>query len=150
MGAVNQLFASAALVASLGVVSASAAQNATPAAAERPKGIAVRGCLMGARLTNVEPAADSDVPFPDSLGVNAIRVIRGQVKALNGHQVELIGTVEGVGPQKGTLVSNSDRLKVYLGGGDPNLGEDLRRSVRPTFNAQTIKDIAPTCTAQPR
>jgi hypothetical protein len=90
------------------------------------------------------------VPFPDSLGVNAIRVIRGQVKALNGHQVELIGTVEGVGPQKGTLVSNSDRLKVYLGGGDPNLGEDLRRSVRPTFNAQTIKDIAPTCTAQPR
>jgi hypothetical protein len=83
----------------LGLVSASAAQNPPPAAAP-PKGIAVRGCLTKSRLTHVEPVVDSDTSFPDSIGINATRVIRSQVKALNGHQVELIGTVEGVGPQK--------------------------------------------------
>jgi hypothetical protein len=143
----NKLFVSAALLASLGFASAAAAQNATPAAAPL-KGVAVRGCLTKSRLTHVEPVEDSDTSFPDSIGINAARVIRSQVKALNGHQVELIGTVEGVGPQKGVLVSDSDKLKVYLGGGDPNLGGDLARSVRPTFYAHTIKDIAPTCTAQ--
>jgi hypothetical protein len=143
MGTMNKLFVSAALLVSLGPVSASASQN--PPAAAPLKGIAVRGCLTQSRLTHVEPVADSDTSFPDSIGINAARVIRSQVKALNGHQVELIGTVEGVGPQKGVLVGDSDKLKVYLGGGDPNLGDDFRRSTRPTFYAHTIKDIAPTC-----
>jgi len=140
----RKFFVSTVLLTSVGLLSASAAQNPTPAAAPL-KGIAVRGCLTKSRLTHVEPVPDSDTSFPDSIGINAARVIRSQVKALDGHQVELIGTVEGVGPQKGVLVGESDKLKVYFGGSDPNLGDDFRRSVRPTFNAHTIKDIAPTC-----
>jgi hypothetical protein len=134
-----------ALSASLGIVSASPAQGPAPAAAQPLKGIAIRGCLTGARLTHVEPV-DSDLPFPDSLGVNGIRVIRSQLKALKGHQVELIGNVEGVGEQKtGILVADSDKGRFYLGGGDPSLGEDFRRKVPPTFYAHTVRDIAPTC-----
>jgi hypothetical protein len=153
MGTRHRQFASAvtiALAASLGVVSSSAAQGPDPAAAKPRKGIAVRGCLTGGRLTHVEPL-DSDAPFPDSLGVNGIRVIRSQLKALNGHQVELIGNVEGVGQQNaGILVAESDTAKFYLGGGDPNLGEDFRRNVPPTFYAHTVRNIAPTCAAEPK
>jgi hypothetical protein len=93
---------------------------------------------------------DPTTPFPESLGISGIRVIRSQLKALNGHQVELIGNVEGVGQQKnGILVVDSDKGKFYLGGGDPSLGEDFRRSVPPTFYAHTVRDIAPACAAQP-
>jgi hypothetical protein len=148
MGIRNLQFVSAAtmaLAASLSIVSASPAQGPAPPAAQPLKGIAVRGCLMGARLTHVEPV-DSDLPFPDSLGVSGIRVIRSQLKALKGHQVELIGSVEGVGEQKnGILVAESDKGRFYIGGGDPNLGEDFRRNVPPTFYAHTVRNIAPTC-----
>jgi hypothetical protein len=137
--------ATMALAASLGIVSASPAQGPAPAAAQALKDIAVRGCLTGARLTHVEPV-DSDLPFPDSLGVSGIRAIRSQLKALKGHQVELIGNVEGVGEQKnGILVAESDKGKFYVGGGDPNLGEDFRRKVPATFYAHTVRNIAPTC-----
>ncbi len=147
---VNRLLASAALVAGLCVASASAMQDSPPENAQTLKGITVRGCLKGSRLVHVEPT-DPGAPFPDSLGVNGIRVIRSELKALNGHLVELIGTVEGVGPQKGgVLVSGSDKTKIYIGGGDPNLGEDLRRTVPPTFYAHTVRNLAPTCDAEPR
>jgi hypothetical protein len=139
-----------ALTASLCIVSATPAQGPAPApaAAQLLKGIAVRGCLTGGRLTHVEPS-DSDTPYPDSLGVNGIRAIRSQLKALKGHQVELIGSVEGVGQQKnGILVADSDKGRLYIGGGDPSLGEDFRRNVPPTFYAHTVRDIAPTCAAQ--
>jgi hypothetical protein len=151
MTATNSRFVSAAaiaLAASLGIVSAPQAQGQAPAAAQPLKGMAVRGCLTGGRLTHVEPV-DSNLPFPDSLGVNGIRAIRSQLKALKGHQVELIGSVEGVGQQaSGILVAESDKGRFYLGGGDPNLGEDFRRNVPPTFYAHTVRDIAPTCAAE--
>jgi len=140
--------AAIALAVSLGIVSAPQAQGQAPAAAQPLKGMAVRGCLTGGRLTHVEPV-DSNLPFPDSLGVNGIRAIRSQLKALKGHQVELIGTVEGVGqPASGILVAESDKGRFYLGGGDPNLGEDFRRNVPPTSYAHTVRDLAPTCAAE--
>jgi len=140
--------AAIALAASLGIVSAPQAQGQAPAGAQPLKGMAVRGCLTGGRLTHVEPV-DSNLPFPDSLGVNGIRAIRSQLKALKGHQVELIGSVEGVGQQaSGILVAESDKGRFSLGGGDPNLGEDFRRNVPPTFYAHTVRDIAPTCAAE--
>jgi poly(3-hydroxybutyrate) depolymerase len=52
---------------------------------------------------------------------------------------------------KGTAVRGEKAClnpPLVRGGGDPNLGGDLRRSVRPTFYAHTIRDIAPICTAQ--
>jgi hypothetical protein len=150
MGTASQLLVSTAtmaLAASLSVW-ASAAQE--PAPAKPLRGIAARGCLRGSRLTHVEPA-DPGAPFPASLGVNGIRAIRGQLKALNGHQVELIGTVEGVvGQQNGILVTESDKARFHLGGGDPSLGEDLRRTVPPTFYAHTVRDLAATCATQPQ
>jgi len=140
--------AAIALAGSLAIVAALQAQGQAPAAAQPLKGMAVRGCLTGGRLTHVEPV-DSNLPFPDSLGVNGIRAIRSQLKALKGHQVELIGSVEGVGQQaSGILVAESDKGRFYLGGGDPNLGEDFRRNVPPTFYAHTVRDIAPTCAAE--
>jgi hypothetical protein len=123
-------------------------EPAAPPTPQPLKGTIVRGCLTGSRLTQVEPVNPGQ-PFPASLGVNGIRVIRSQLKALNGHQVELIGSVEGVGLSNGILLLDSDKAKFYLGGGDPNLGEDQRRSVPPTLYAHTVRDIAPTCAALP-
>ena len=138
--------ATIALVASLGVLSAAAVQE--PAPVQTLKGTTIRGCLTGGKLTHVEPA-DPAMPLPASLGVNGIRAIRGQLKALNGHQVELIGTVEGIGPRNGILVADSDQGRFYLGGGDPSLGEDFRRMVPPTFYAHTVRNLAPTCGEPP-
>ena len=136
-----------ALVATLRVVSGMAAQESTPAT--KPlKGIVLRGCLMGSRLTHIE-SMDSDAPYPDSLGVSGIRVIRSQLKALNGHGVELIGTAEGVGSRTGGfLIASTDTMKFYLGGGDPTLGEDFRRVVPPTFYVHTVRDVEQTCDPQ--
>ena len=122
-----------------------------PATAPKPqalKGVVIRGCLTGSKLTHIEPA-DPSLSLPDRLRVTSIKVIRSQVKALDGHQVELIGLLRGIpGQETGLLVVDSDKGKVYFGGGDPNLGQDLgpARAEPPTIHANTIKDVAPSCT----
>jgi len=81
------------------------------------------------------------------LKVTSIRVIRDQVKALNGHQVEITGSLRGIpGMETGLLVVDSDSGKFYLGG-DPKMGSDTsaRRSEPPTIYAQMIKDVAGKC-----
>jgi hypothetical protein len=111
------------------------------------KGVVIRGCLNGSKLTHIEPE-DASLNLPDVLQVSSIKVIRSQVKALDGHQVELIGSLRGVpGQDKGLLVADSDKAKFYLGGPDKSLGEsdNVERVEPPTINARTIKDIAPTC-----
>lgn len=114
-----------------------------------PKGTVIRGCLTGSKLTHIDP--DVATPnLPDILRVTSIRVIRSQVKALDGHQVEVIGTLSGIpGQDKSVLVADSDKAKVYVGGGDKNLGEDFGtgRIEPPTIHAHTIKDLADSCTA---
>jgi len=122
-----------------------AQEPAAPPVPQPVKGTAVRGCLMGSRLTQVEPS-NPGAAYPESLGVSSIRVIKKQLKALNGHRVELIGTIEGVDDISGILVVDSDKGKLYLGGGDARLGEDQRRTMPPTIYAHTVRDIAPTCT----
>jgi hypothetical protein len=124
--------------------------------AEKPQpqpanGVTLRGCLTGTKLTHVEPA-DPKLTVPGALRLTTIRVIRDQVKPLNGHQVEVIGTLRGVPDQEtGVLVGDSGKAKVYIGGGDKNLGEDLTvtRNEPPTIHAQMIKDLAPSCPATP-
>lgn len=62
---------------------------------------------------------------------------------------EVIGTLRGIpGQENGILIGESDKARVYIGGADRTLGEDLE-PVRqlPTINAYTIKDLSPTCTA---
>jgi hypothetical protein len=86
------------------------------------------------------------------LRVTSIRVIRDQVKALNGHQVEVTGALRGIpGMETGVLVADSDNAKLYLGGADPKLGSDLSvtRNEPPTIHAQMIKGVAERCAAGP-
>jgi hypothetical protein len=130
------------------------------AAAPRPQpraGIVIRGCLTGSKLTHIDPQtqlpADLVLKLPDTLKVTSIRVIRDQVKALSGHQVDVTGALRGIpGMENGMLVVDSENGKLYLGGGDPKLGSDLSvsRNEPPTIHAQMIKDVAETCASQPK
>ena len=120
------------------------------------KGVVIRGCLTGSKLTHIDPQtelpADLLRKLPDRLTVTSIRVIRAQVKALNGHQVDVTGALRGIpGAETGLLVGDSDNVKVYLGGGDPGLGSDLSmaRYESPTIVAQMIKDVAAACDPVP-
>ena len=61
----------------------------------------------------------------------------------------MTGILHGVpGVENGVLVSDSDKMKVYVGGDDPALGEDqdMLRNEQPTMHARTIK-LAPVCAA---
>jgi hypothetical protein len=115
-------------------------------------GVVIRGCLTGSKLIHVDPqnlAPDLVLKLPDALKVTSIRVIRSQVKALNGHQVEITGALRGIpGMETGLLVVDSDNGKLYLGGGDPKLGSDLSANEPPTIHAQMIKAVAETCPGQ--
>jgi hypothetical protein len=123
-----------------------AAQDNKPA---KPKGVVIRGCLTSWKLTHVDPD-DAMLKIPDVLRVKSLRVIRDQVTGLNGHQVELIGSLSGIpGQSRSVLVSDGDKAKLYIGGGDTNLGNDLGvdRNEPPTIYVRTIKDVAEKCTA---
>jgi hypothetical protein len=143
-------FAAIALASAL-LTAVEAAQESQPR-----KGVVIRGCLTGSKLTHIDPQtelpADLALKLPDRLTVTSIRMIRDQVKALNGHQVEVTGALRGVpGMETGILVAESDNAKLYLGGGDPTLGSDLSvaRYEPPTIYAQMIKEIAAACDPVP-
>ena len=136
------------------VVLASALLTTVDAAqqSEPRKGVVIRGCLSGSKLTHIDPRsdlpADLALKLPDRLRVTSIKVIRDQVKALNGHQVEITGALRGIpGMETGMLLTESGNAKIYLGGGDPTLGSDLSvaRSEPPTIYAQMISDVAAVC-----
>jgi hypothetical protein len=107
----------------------------------------VRGCLNGSTLTDIEPASPP-VTLPEKLRVTSIRAIRDQVKALTGHRVEVTGALFGVpGVEEGALIADSGTLRVYIGGRDPNVTDDLlvNRNDPPSMRATMIKELAPTC-----
>jgi hypothetical protein len=107
----------------------------------------VRGCLNRSTLTDIE-ATPPPLKLPEKLRVTSTRTIRDQVKALSGHQVELTGALFGVpGVEEGILIGDSGAARVYIGGGDPNLGQDLvvNGNDPPTIRATMIKDVAPAC-----
>ncbi|HMF94704.1 MAG TPA: hypothetical protein VKE96_10430 [Vicinamibacterales bacterium] len=148
--------AAIALVASVSLTAVDAVQETAPPKPQPRKGVVVRGCLTGSKLTHIDPQtqlpADLELKLPDTLTVASIRVIRDQVKALNGHQVEVTGALRGIpGMETGILVADSNNAKIYLGGGDPKLGSDLSvaRYEPPTIDAQMIKDVAAACDSIP-
>jgi hypothetical protein len=108
----------------------------------------IRGCLTGSTLKEIEPTAPP-LKLPEKLRVTSLRgAIRDQVKALSGHQVELTGALFGVpGVEEGILVSDSDDVRILIGGADPNSGEAplVNYNNPPTIRATTIKDVAPAC-----
>ena len=135
----------------LAVILIAGAAGVAVAQTPTPKDDVIRGCLNGAKLTHIEPVQQQDakLQLPDVLRVSSIRVIRNQVKALSGHQVELIGSLYGLpGQDRGTLVADG-KAKLSIGGGDPALGEDLKsqKNELPSMRVKTIKDLADTCPA---
>ena len=133
-----------------------AADGASQAPADSPpkptNRVAIRGCLTGTKLTHLVPQSSMSLELPDTLRVTSIRVIRDQVKALNGHEVEVIGTLRALpGLENGILVVDGERGKFYIGGGDPRLGPDLvpANVESPRIHADTIRNIAETCAATP-
>src|SRR5262245_39183587 len=136
------------------ISSAAAAQDPTqakePAPSPKPQPTnkyVIRGCLTGSTLAEIEPLP-TPVELPAKLRVARTRKIHDQVKPLRCHQVELTGALFGVpGVEEGVLIGDSGAVKVYIGGADPNLGQDLaaNRNDRPTIRATMIKDVAPVC-----
>jgi len=123
--------------------------GAAPQAQQTNKYV-VRGCLIKSTLTDIEPPPPP-LKLPEKLRVTSTRTIRDQVKALNGHQVELTGALFGVaGVQEGILLSDSGAVRVYLGGADPNLGQDLavNQNNQPMIRATMIKDVASACVSR--
>jgi hypothetical protein len=107
----------------------------------------IRGCLTKSTLTDIEPPLPS-LKLPEKLRVTSTRTIRDQIKALSGHQVELTGALFGVpGVQEGILLTDSGAVRVYLGGADPSLGQDLavNQNNPPMIRATMIKDVASAC-----
>jgi hypothetical protein len=135
----------AAAITLMWIIPASAQQQTSPP--QRPAGAVIRGCLTGSKLTHIDPG-NVTLSLPDTLTVRSVRVIRDQVKALNGHTVEVAGKLRGIpGQETGLLVVDSDDVKVYLGGGDTRPGSDLAPATKemPTIYAHTIKNVADTC-----
>src|SRR5262245_32847534 len=90
LAAVSAIAAAASLV----WTTAGAAEQTAPTP-QRPKGVVIRGCLTGSKLTHLD-FENVTVQLPDTLRVRNSRVIRDQVKALNGHTVEVVGTLRGI------------------------------------------------------
>src|SRR5262245_54832452 len=101
--------------------SAAAAQDPTPATQESPtpkppptNKYAIRGCLNGSTLKDIEPAPPP-LKLPEKLRVTSTRTIRDQVKALSGHQVEVTGALFGVpGVEQGILIGDNGVTRVYI------------------------------------
>ena len=144
----SRFFPAVAAIA-LSVTVATVEGDQQPAAPAQNDGrVTIRGCLTGSKLTHLEPQGTIPLQLPETLFVTSIRVIRDQVKALDKHQVEVIGTLHGIpGQETGLLVAGSDKAKIYLGGGDPRLGQDLAPGTQPApgIQAYTIKDVGPMC-----
>jgi hypothetical protein len=140
-------------IAAIGIIAVTTAPAIVAGQANQPtpnpqpaKGFVIRGCLKGEKLSRIEPQnveAAVETKLPDVLNVTSIRVIRSQVKALNGHQVEVTGALLGIpGVETGVVVVNSDNGKLIFGG-DTDPAVTTRQ--QPTIRAELIKDLAPTC-----
>ena len=56
---------------------------------------------------------------------------------------EVIGTLRGIpGQENGILIGESDKARVYIGGADRTLGEDLERSVNHRPSTPTRSKIS--------
>jgi hypothetical protein len=113
--------------------------------------LVVRGCVSGSLLTNTE-ARDYSPDIPNDVRITGSRSIRGLLKELDGHQVEVTGTLKGVtGLATGGLVKDTGKTKIYVGGterhDEPTLTIDqqMEKLRGPTLEVASVKDIAPAC-----
>jgi hypothetical protein len=124
-----------------------------PPSASKPAGnknaVTLRGCLSGSMLTHVEPTGPL-LEAPSSLRTTGSRAMRGQLKEVNGHTVELTGVLKGVtNVATGGLVKDTGKTKIYVGGSEKRTGSDAMmaqgRVELPTLDVSALADIAPQC-----
>jgi hypothetical protein len=109
--------------------------------------VVVRGCVSGSMLTNTEPK-DYVLIVPGTIRTTGSRAMRGQLKEVNGHTVELTGTLKGMNNvAQGALVKETGKTKIYVGGAERRNGDNMldERLQLPTLDVSSLKDIAPQC-----
>jgi hypothetical protein len=110
--------------------------------------IVVRGCVNGSMLTHAE-AREYVSTVPGTMRITGRRSIRGMLKELEGHQVEVIGTLKGgrTSQETGALVKDTGKTKVYIGGTERRTAEDrmMQTPPLPTLDVSSVKDIASPC-----
>jgi hypothetical protein len=110
--------------------------------------VTVEGCVSGSMLTNTEPKSGT-LEVPGTVRTTGSRAMRGQLKELNGHTVELTGILKGMeNVAQGALVKDTGKTKIYIGGAEKRTGGDdqLQQRIQlPTLDVSSVKDIAPQC-----
>jgi hypothetical protein len=143
------------LIAAVLAVAAAAAQQPQPSPDQKPKPgsdknvVVVRGCISGSILTKTTPR-EYVLVIPSTLHISGNRAMRGQLKEVNGHTVELTGTLKGLtNLATGALVKDTGKTKIYVGGTERRMGDDAimdqQRINPPTLDVSSVKDIAPQC-----
>jgi hypothetical protein len=108
--------------------------------------VILRGCVSGSMLTNTEPN-DYVLIVPGTVRTTGSRAMRGQLKELDGHTVELTGTLKGMNNvAQGALVKDTGKTKIYVGGAERRNDNTLEERIQlPTLDVSSLKDIAPQC-----
>jgi hypothetical protein len=110
--------------------------------------IVARGCVNGGMLTRLE-AREYVSTVPSTVRILGSRSVRGMLKEMEGHQVEVVGTLKGGrGSQEtGALVKDTGKTKIYVGGTERRTAEDrmMQTPPLPTLDVKSVKDIANAC-----
>ena len=114
--------------------------------------VVVGGCMNGSTLTHAEGRQYMS-NVPETLRTTGSRSVRALLKEVDGHTVELTGTLSGLGNQAtGAKVKDTGKSKIYVGAGERRVGGnapdrtiDEQRVEVPTLDVSSVKDIAPHC-----
>jgi hypothetical protein len=143
--------AGAALLVAVVAASVAMIQPAPPTSAKPPSNknqVTVQGCVSGSMLTNTEPR-EGVLVVPGTVRTTGSRAMRGQLKELDNHTVELTGILKGMtNVSQGALVKDTGKTKIYIGGAEKRTGSDAQLQERiqmPTLDVSSVMDIAPQC-----
>ena len=149
MGSGSILIVAMAAFTALGVVQQPKSPQPTDIKPTTEKNtIVVRGCVRGSMLTHAE-AREYVSTVPDTMRLTGSRSVRGMLKELEDHQVEVVGTLKGgrVSQETGALVKDTGKTKIYVGGTERRTAEDrmMQTPPLPTLDVKSLKDIAAPC-----
>jgi hypothetical protein len=143
--------AGAALIVAAVATSVAMIPQAPPASSKPPSNknlVTVQGCVNGSMLTSVDPK-EGVLVVPGTVRTTGSRAMRGQLKELNGHTVELTGILKGMNNvAQGALVKDTGRTKIYIGGAEKRTGgnDPLQERIQlPTLDVSSVMDIAAQC-----
>lgn len=141
----------AAMAASVAMIQQGPPTDAKPADSKPTANknlVTVEGCVSGSMLTSTE-AKGGTLEVPGTIRTTGSRAMRGQLKELHGHTVELTGILKGMNNvAQGALVKDNGKTRIYIGGAEKRTGGDDQLQERiqlPTLDVSSVKDIAPQC-----